>query len=467
MIRYLVALAMVLHLSAFAVAEPNPRYAKEIQLPEFNGEGLVAAPLDSEIYQATGNGFDDLRVLNSEGGEVAFVLRKVPVKEPHTTKQTWRAANLALKPQADGGLEIQIDSDLEKHPDLPQGLRFRTHLRNFEHRVRVEASADGTNWQTVLEDGLIFDYSQYMDVRDLSLNFAKVPLPEFGGKRAYFRITIEQVTQEQQSQLMELTRNLRGPNEERRSERVIINRQPLRLEGIDFWRDEVRNDVVSDLKQVYSLKVTKTVQDDETKRTYVYLESSNEPITEVHVDTPDRNFSREARLEFLQPGGARALWKPLGSATLIRIDIQSLQRESLEIEFPESRHPEYRLVIENADSGPLKISDVSAEGNVYEVVFLGTEGSDYQIAYGGQDLATPNYDTAALTAALDEGLTAKQASLGAVEQLPLAPPPIGAWILRLLNNGPVIVAVVAALVCVLGFGLYRAVSRIDEIHQSS
>ena len=74
---------------------------------------------------------------------------------------------------------------------------------------------------------MIFDYSQFMDVRNDSLELA--PANTDGGLVAHLRILIDDVTKEQQSQLLELTRRLHGEKETDRSERVTIVRQPFRM----------------------------------------------------------------------------------------------------------------------------------------------------------------------------------------------------------------------------------------------
>jgi hypothetical protein len=42
---------------------------------------------------------------------------------------------------------------------------------------------------------------------------------------------------------MELTRRLRNENETDRSERVMVDRRPFRIDRIELWTNVVRNDV--------------------------------------------------------------------------------------------------------------------------------------------------------------------------------------------------------------------------------
>ena len=187
--------------------------------------------------------------------------------------------------------------------------------------------------------------------------------------------------------------------------------------------------------------------------------------------TPTRNFSRRGRVEIRQKSqesqksSTGEVWHSIGSATLSRIDFRSLKKQSLRLPFSEQRETEYRLVIENRDSRPLTVSGVLAHGNCYEVVFLAKPKTEYHLAYGSHELASPNFDTAALVASLGAGYVPLSASLGKAEALEVAPEvPVPGW-KRLLNSGRSLTVVIVLLVLVLGAGLYRASRRLNDLDE--
>ncbi|TWU30431.1 DUF3999 family protein [Bythopirellula polymerisocia] len=457
--RWLAAMLGSLLLVTPASAENQLRFTKPIEFAPLETEELVAAQLDSDIYAATRAGYPDLRVLKGSEEEAAFLVRKTTTKVGRKVKQVWTAEDISLHPLDDGGLEITFRIDLEKHPEQPQGIRLITPLRNFEHRVRIESSADGKIWQPLVEDGLIFDYSQFMDVRNLSIE-----LPTSQGKeRSWIRITIENVTQEQQSQLLELSRNLSGDEETSRTERQTIKRQPFRIDRIELWHDEMRLDTVRNKRVVYPLTVERIEQDSEAHETLVYLKSRREPLTRLTLDTADRNFSRSARVEVRRDISEKESWQAIGTANLTHLDFRSLKRKSLSINFPEHRETEYRLVIENRDSPPLGVKNVTARGNAYEVVFLAAPKVDYRLAYDSKTLDPPNFDTVALSASLKEGFAPVDATLGEAVESDVAPEPGEPLLKRILNDGPVLTAIIAVLVVLLAVGLYRATRNLDGV----
>jgi hypothetical protein len=150
---------------------------------------------------------------------------------------------------------------------------------------------------------------------------------------------------------------------------------------------------------------------------------------------------------------------------LSRLDFRDLQRSNLELKFPESRRPRYRIVIENRDSPPLDITGVEARGHIDEVVFLADPKANYRLAYGSGSLDAPHFDTAALTASLAEGYEPIAATLGDEEESKDAPELGEALFTRLINDARVLTTAIVVLVLVLGWGLYRAIRRLDDLPQ--
>jgi hypothetical protein len=442
---------------AVSVHAAEERYAKPITLPEIAGEELVAVPLDSDIYAASSPDFPDLRVVTADDKEVAYVMRRAQAKRTHTERQAWNVTDLHLNRLDDGGLEIAFRSDLERHPQPPQGIAFQTPLINFEHHVKVDASVDGENWQTLVEDGIIFDYSQFMDVRNLNVDL-KVPADE---KPSYYRVTIADVTQEQESQLLELSRNMQADAETDRTERTVINRQPFRIDSIMLWNDKVVRDVSVDAEVEYPIELFKIETEDKSKQTHIYLTSQREPLTEITLETPDRNFSRNARIEIPVDAGVNRSWVMIATAPLSRLDFRTLKRESLKFEIPETRAEEYRIVIENRDSPPLEITGAKARGHVYQAVLLADAANKYEVQYGGE-LRAPNYDTAMLDDTLKSGFNPVVATLGPQSVTEMLPEPAKPWLERILNDTWLLSMLIGVLVLILAAGLYRATKHLDR-----
>lgn len=432
--------------------EPSLRFQKEISSSKQSDEALVAVTLDADVYTATQIGLADLRVQDAEGVPLPFFLRKSQelVSKP-VRQKTWAATNPSLEPLEGGGLEITIE--LGKDDPPPNGLRIVTPLRNFEQRVRVFSSADGKAWESISAEAVLFDYSRYMDVRSDVVSFAASP-------RKHFRIVIDDVTSEQASELLELTRHLRGKSDAARTERVTIDRRPFRIDRIEFYEETSLQTVKGDRKQGYPIAGFQVAEDSATHQTIVTFETHREPLTSFKLETPSKNFSRSCVVEIQEQQGTNSRWRQIASATLARIDFMNSQREQLSVSFPETRQAQYRLVIDNRESPPLAVSGVVAEGNVYELIYLVGKNQPYRLTYGDPEAKAPDYDTVAIQELLKERVTPEVVMLGNETKLP--PGRLDEWKLSDLVNDPrVMVTMIGVLVIGLGWGLYNAVKRLD------
>ncbi len=464
MIRASIAIVVsILLLPAAAAEQPQLRYSKPLVLPTLEQEELVAVPLDSDIYEATQDSLSDLRILTDDDVEVSNLLRKVVTTRSTTFHNYWAAKKPAVEPLPNGGLQITLQ--LEKDDPQPSGLRLNSSLRNFRHHVRIESSVDDQNWQPLVTDGLIFDYSQFMDVRNVELPLPPSDDSSTADKPRHFRITIDDVTQEQESQLLELTRRIAGDQEKERLESISIRRQPFRIDRIDFWQDVVHEHTTGDKRTSYPLSGFQIELDPEHKQSLVYVESRREPLTSIRLDIPDRNFSRSAHVDVERTVRNEQVWRPMGNATLEKLQFGNLDRTKLFIRFPEIRDKKYRVVVDNRDSPPLDIRGATARGSVYEVVFLAKPGENYRLAYGNSTLAAPHYDTAAIASSLAANYQPLAAQLGKQVALAVVTEPSQPLLLRLLSDARFLGIATTLLVILLGFGLFHAVHRLNSLPQ--
>lgn len=448
-----------------ATAGETPEMArreKPLALASVDADAVAAFRLDADVYAAAAADLSDLRILDAAGTEVPCVIRTVTTEQRRGVRRTARVERAEVRPLPDGGLEIVVTIDPQRHPVAPAGFTLATALENFEHRVSVSWTAGGDDWKPLVDDALVYDYEQFMDVRDVNVPLPAEPARPPGGR---YRLVIGDVTQRQESQLAELTRTLSGGREVERQERIVVNRQPFRIEALEFWHDEQVVERTSPALVDRPPAGFRAAVDAATRTTRVTVETRREPLTEFTLATADRNFSRRVTVErpaARQPATGPRCESRIAAAPFTRIDVAGIRREQLALPIPESREREYVLVIDDGDSPPIGVSGVTARGPLEEVVFLARPGGAYRIAYGG-DLPRPRYDTAAIAAALAAGVAPVEATAGA--ESAASPPPPDPW--HLLADTRVQVTVIAALVVVLAVTLFRAAGRIDPVADGS
>jgi len=172
------------------------RWRSDLAVPARSADDLVAVRLDGAIADATAAGFADLRIIDSADREVPLVIRTDSVVKERTVRTSHPVAGPRLEPRDDGGVEITLTIDPLRHKALIHGFAIITPLVNFQQRVRVERQDADGEWTVLVEDGLLCDYSQWMDVRTTGIPFPADHRATAGGT---YRITIAEATAEQQS----------------------------------------------------------------------------------------------------------------------------------------------------------------------------------------------------------------------------------------------------------------------------
>jgi len=424
------------------------KYSRLFEIKETDQGELYSVPLDSDVYAATRNGFPDVRILDGEQRLVPFQIRPIAGTRARLVRKTWTAANPAPKPLDNNGMEIRIT--LGKDDPAPGGLRFITPLTNFEQQVQVFAIKDGAE-HPLVDDALIFDYSQFMDVRR-----TEVALPESDTRE--FRIMVNMLTPQQESELLELSRSLKGGTEEGRTEKTTILRRPFRIDRIEFWTEHSEEIPDANIVQPWAVSELQVTQDAKHKETHVEFKSRREPLMSLKIVSSGRNFSRRAEVQ-IQAG---LKWETIAEATISKFQLGDIREEHVTIDVPETRHDRFRLVISNGDSPEIPVDAIEAVGTQYQLLFLRQPGQSVHMVYGSKSAGVPQQDTAALSYALAQKVNPTLTTLGVQsENSPAITRSID--MKSLLNNPVVLGAGVLVLVLALGWGLYNASRRIDQM----
>ncbi len=450
-------LTLLLCCPLMAADTPAFRWQKPVTLGETSKSGLIAVPLDSQVYSSTRDAFPDVRLLDAEGQSVPFLIRKQSFQEERTTRGSWIARNPELKP-TEQGLEIRLT--LDKDDPQPTGLSFVTPLKSFDQRVEVHGTEPDQTEVVLVKDALIFDYSQFMPISRLD-----VPLP--ANRCRSFRINLKTLTADQESDVLQLTRLMSegGAKEIQREECTTIQRRAFRIERIEFWSESKKFFVKKDVEAKYAVSKFEVSEDLEKHETTISVTSRREPLTELSIETDHNNFRRAVQVLVPKLSGVRTEWHEIASGSLSKFEIAGIREERLKVSFPEQRHESYRIVISHGDSRPLAINGVVAAGVAYEAVCLAEPAKPQTLVYGADLAEFPKYDLAALQLAFERGLEPAVAKVGdQAEATPAQKMPVN--VRGLINNPVVIGAVVCGLVGLLSISLMKAGRRLAELPPS-
>lgn len=449
------------------------RVRRDLVVPPRSADDLVAVRVDGIVADGCAERFADLRVIDSGGREVPFVLRTDSVVTQRVVRTMFPLGGIDLEPRDDGGLVITFTVDPVRHPAPVGGFRIVTPLVNFEQRVRLERRQADGGWKALVEEGLLCDYTQWMDVRN-----AEIPVPD-AWRRApggTFRITVDDATAEQRSQVTEVARTLAAGVETGVEERFRLVRQPFRIDRIDAWSDETVTDRHAAEPVSRAVESWTVVEDPETKVTRIGLGSAGGPVTALRLGLADRNIARAVTVTVPPPPaepGRRPLPPPVvGSGRIERLDLRGLQREQLTVPLHTAvwagrgqARTALEIVIANGDSPPPQITGVEALGPAYAAVFIARPGETYRLAHGVADGAAspppPHYDTAAIEAALAAGRLPTLVALGAAAEVAVAEP-VAEW--KAVSTDPWLLgAMIVVLAMALVVALIQAARRIERL----
>jgi hypothetical protein len=370
--------------------------------------------------------------------------------------------DLTLKPLDDGGLEIRFHvgdgkpltpANLHINYPGPTAIRFLTPLKNFEQRVQVFGVDESGGEHPLVPEALLFDYSQYMDV-----SRTEIPLPSHDHRK--YRVVVKKVSSDQESKLKELTKNFRDGKEDERQEKTTVERRPFRINAIQLIARSSETVNEADILRSYPIEKFEAVEDKERKETVITVVTHREPLVEFQLQTSSRNFNRQVRVEVPEGRNGNITWNRIASGTIANLEFGDLRRSELKIPLREQRHREYRIVIENRDSPPIEITGVEAKGPSYQIAMFALPKVGYTLHYGLENAKRPDYDIAALQAALTQ-VAFKRAKLGPPVAVPDDRKPLDAR--GALNNPVLLGALLFALVGALGWSLYHASRRIDQL----
>ncbi|WP_165246402.1 DUF3999 family protein [Paludisphaera soli] len=390
-----------LALTTAASADTRVRFTRAIDR-EGRGDAVLAVPLDRAVFAATRDGFPDLRIEDDRGVEVPYSLERAVRRRTVAEREEISAPVVSL--DVIEGEAIEIVAKLDDDAPEPDGAVFHTPLRDFERRVRVLGSADGRSWTPLKEDGRIFDYSRFLDVREVD-----VPFPARGFR--WFKLVIEREADEARSPFYELSRSRIEGERERRTEVETILRRPFRIDRIAFRRTVERTTDEESATIREPLDDLKVEIDIPERVTRFEVAADRLPLVGLALRTPSRNFDRPARVEALTDAKA-GRWVEIGRGRLFRHQLGDFRREGLTLDFPERRAERLRIVVDDGDSPPLDVAGVDGDRLDLRATFLAEPGRTYRLAYGSDALDPPRYDVGTVLAALGPDRPREPATLG-------------------------------------------------------
>jgi hypothetical protein len=420
------------------------------------GDRLLSLSFDADLYRHSGPDHRALRLVKEVGGTLTELPRLiVPVDPPAHPTGSQRITHRidSFEENEDGSIEVTVTLTGLKAPAAK--LEIATPLRDFEKSVTVSVSSDGATWTPLVNEALVFDYERFLDFRRTAID-----LPATAARR--FKVRLAGATDQQRSLVRALSRTVSDAAGVSVSESGTVETWQFRIDELRFFTAPIEA-VEKENGPSGELTILEQTVDADDNRTVILLDGGNLPLHELALDTEDRNFRREVLVQV--PGsGTENDWHTVGRGFVHSYHVGEFREARLSLVFAERRSDRYRLVVQNGDNPPLRLTRVIGKSRLEEMLFLASADDRLFLFLGeiGDAIAEPRLDTAAILAAKQNRVERSELKPGPLrenqayrKEVPADP--------RLLESKGLLWSIIAIVVAMMIWILYLTLKRIDQI----
>jgi hypothetical protein len=407
--------------AATAISADSVRFPmmRTIGVPTNAAAGIALFKLDEDIFAKTDDAYANMRIFDSRGHEVPFLVRVAKHTRPVVTEFAVPMATISFEKQHDNRIEIVTES--RSNDVSPSVVVVVTDRKDYEKQVTVSGSKDCAIWEILALNTPIFDYSRQINLRNNRIEISP-------GHYRYYKLEIGNFSESHQSPLVSIVRETNAGLITKETEESTFVNEEFKVDDIKFLEKresvaETENE--SQFHPVHDLIVT---NDSEKQDTIISIDVRRSPVASLTVFARDANFNRSVdvcgtdRLEeeaTRNQGRTRIEeWHRVVSSVISKVELGEFRQDRTTIRFDKTRrYRRYRIIVRNMDSPPLNIYGVKAEGEVHEALFFCNPKHQYKLLYGAKSVDAPRYD---ISDVLDKtvGVGSEPCALGDEEQNP-------------------------------------------------
>ena len=321
------------------------RYSRAVQILAAEGDAPAEVSLPWEMYPHCQPGCEDVRIVDSNGQEVPYVLqaRHAPINlEEHAAR--------VIENSFVAGQYTQVIGDLgDSRPNYDR-VKVETSRPDFIVWAEVALSNDAKNWRIVE---------------------ARAPIARFRSRAVDGTQTIP----------------FRGLSSRYIRVRIADPSAQFPVHAISVLNEEYQGAQTRNVAVAFAEEKST----DPTESTYrTTLASLNQPISELQIATDAAEFYRAVRISGSSDGQEWSYW---GSGVVYRYRQRGPSRELLRLEFPETSGNKFlRVEVINGDDQALANLHLMLSAVPSTLTFKPAAGQQYRLVYGNEKAFRPQYD---------------------------------------------------------------------------
>ena len=334
----------------------NWLYFRPISLESTAEPRLVRLTLPLETFGHAQKSLADLRVIETNGKEVPYVLHARVGKEERQWRQG-EIADLGFSPGEHTQLVVDVGSDHDAH----NSLEIQTGVNEFFAWVEIAASDDRGSWHVLQEKAPIFRFD---DTRE---GHTVVSYPD--SRARWLRL------------------------------KILETERRFAVYGCRIAYEIVEAPELVDLPVLEPDLDTVSRE----SRWQVDLGIAHVPASSVRFQAGPSEQAEFHRTVHVYASIDGEDWRRVGQGNIYRYpkpgasDQEQDQRTSLQVRFPETRGRYWRVDVLNRDDAPIEGLRPWLEGTPRHVVFRQQPGASYRLLYGNSRTSAPVYDLARIT----------------------------------------------------------------------
>ncbi len=343
----LTALILVANVAKADFSLDNWQFKKELIPPSsLSQKTFGEVVFDKEIFGRANRELSDIRVVDSGGIEVPYVLSM----GANRSQEDMYAAKILNKGSVPGQYTI-FTVDLGRDGILHNKVEVLTDSLNFRRDTTLESSNDMQNWINIAPRKSIYDYSLEFKVKDTSISYTD-------STARFLRVKI-----------------------------FDNGEAPINILGAKVYRETVTS--LREVRYPSSIVGRQLNQEYQTSEITVDLGQKGLPTYKVILTTADLNFNRSVNV--LGSNDA-ASWTNLSQDIIFSYDTPKFQGDKLYLEYPESNYRYLKIIIINKDNQPIGVENVTAFGLLRKLIFDYNPSLKYVLYYGNTQARFPEYD---------------------------------------------------------------------------
>jgi hypothetical protein len=374
--KYVCALSAFLCLAIHATAQQSSgnwtgwRYSVSVELTSTDSTTLVRAAIPRWITARAREGFEDLRVVDDAGTEVAYVLHaRREVRERR--EQPAKLLEVTFAPGDGTQGIVDLGTDARVH----NSIEIQSAESDFFAWVELAISPDSRSWRVLRDRAPIYRFRRE--------NLDGNRLIRYGDSQSrYLRV------------------------------RVLEPARRFALDGVSVWLDQTVEAERTAIEAAFVADATAPRQQTWWKADL----GSALYVSEIRFAVNEPEFYRALRVSASNNGQH---WWTAGSGDIFRI-AQRERNERLNLPIAETRARYWRVEVLDRSDPPLPGLHISLFATRRYVVFRQQPRRTYRLLYGNENAPAPQYSLARLLNATDIE-SASPATIGSEGIAPAAP----------------------------------------------